>query len=75
MQGKLRSLTGPDVVRILNGFGFERVGQRGSHVKLRRIAEAGRRETLHIPLHKTRCGRVRPAQSYARLQNTFPLRS
>lgn len=32
-------------------FGFEQVGQRGSHVKLKRILD-GESQTLTIPLHK-----------------------
>ena len=51
MPGRLRSLSGQDVVRILAQFGFELVGQRGSHVKLRRVTSAGTKQTLHIPLH------------------------
>ena len=51
MPGRLRSLSGQDVVRILAQFGFESVGRRGSHVKLRRVTSAGTKQTLHIPLH------------------------
>ncbi len=50
MPGKLRRLSGSDIVRILRGFGFEQVSQRGSHAKLRRIV-GGRKETLHVPMH------------------------
>jgi len=49
---KLRNLSGDDVVRILATFGFAVVSQRGSHVKLRRIASDGRKETLHLPRHR-----------------------
>lgn len=52
MPGKLRTLSGEDVVRILAGFGFELIAQRGSHAKLRRLTSDGRRQTLHIPLHE-----------------------
>jgi len=52
MPGKLRRLSGQDVVRILGEFGFETVGRRGSHVKLRRITIEGRKQTLHLPLHR-----------------------
>lgn len=38
-------------MRILGRFGFHRIAQRGSHVKLRRIAPDGSKQTLHIPLH------------------------
>jgi predicted RNA binding protein YcfA (HicA-like mRNA interferase family) len=33
---KLRVLSGPDVTRIFQGFGFEIASQKGSHVKLKR---------------------------------------
>jgi predicted RNA binding protein YcfA (HicA-like mRNA interferase family) len=49
--GKLRVLSGFDVVRILAQFGFQQIGQRGSHVKLRRD-HLGNRQTLHIPMHR-----------------------
>jgi predicted RNA binding protein YcfA (HicA-like mRNA interferase family) len=48
---RLRRLGGQEVVRILRGFGFEVQSQRGSHVKLRRIATDGTTETLTIPNH------------------------
>jgi predicted RNA binding protein YcfA (HicA-like mRNA interferase family) len=47
---KLRRLAGRDLLAILQGFGFQQVSQRGSHVKLvREVAEA--RQVLTIPLH------------------------
>ena len=49
---RLRSLSGRDIIRILNGFGFNAVATRGSHAKLRRITESGQRQILTIPLHK-----------------------
>ena len=33
---KLRRLSGPEVIHILEGFGFSVHAQAGSHVKLRR---------------------------------------
>ena len=51
MSASLRRLSGEDVARILERLGFQRVSQRGSHVKLRRISAGGTKETLHIPLH------------------------
>jgi predicted RNA binding protein YcfA (HicA-like mRNA interferase family) len=48
---KVRVLSGPDVLRVLSGFGFQKLGQRGSHIKLRRILPDGHHETLTIPLH------------------------
>jgi predicted RNA binding protein YcfA (HicA-like mRNA interferase family) len=52
MPGRLRPLGGSEVARILRQFGFEQVGQQGSHVKLRRLTPGGERQTLHIPLHR-----------------------
>jgi len=49
---KLKRLTGEDVIRILSGFGFEIVFQRGSHAKMRRILSDGTKQTLTIPRHK-----------------------
>lgn len=47
---KLRRLAGRDVLTILQGFGFQQVSQRGSHVKLiREVVEI--RQVLTVPLH------------------------
>ena len=48
---RLRTLSGGEVLRILNEFGFARVSQRGSHVKVRRLRSDGVRESLTVPLH------------------------
>jgi predicted RNA binding protein YcfA (HicA-like mRNA interferase family) len=49
---RLRRLSGADVIRIFEGFGFIVLAQAGSHVKLRRIGPQGQKQTLTIPLHK-----------------------
>ena len=49
---KLKTLSGPEVVRILQSLGFEQVAQRGSHVKLRRLPADSSKQTLTIPQHK-----------------------
>jgi len=51
MPGKLRRLSGKQVISILEQLGFSEVSQRGSHVKLSRQA-SGSRQILVIPLHK-----------------------
>jgi predicted RNA binding protein YcfA (HicA-like mRNA interferase family) len=51
MPGKLRRLSGADIVTILGGFGFVVISQRGSHTKLRRMAAGGNRQTLVVPCH------------------------
>jgi len=48
---KLRTLSGKDVLRIFRKFGFEKIDQEGSHVKIRRQLLAGGRQSLTIPLH------------------------
>lgn len=50
MGAHLRVLSGEDIVKILGRFGFHKVSQRGSHVKLQRSTEL-RKETLIIPSH------------------------
>ena len=51
MSPRLRRLSGRDVVTILGRFGFAVHSQRGSHVKLRREASEGEKQTLTIPFH------------------------
>lgn len=52
MPGRIRVLSGADVVRVLERFGFRVIKQSGSHIKLRRNGPKGERQTLHIPLHR-----------------------
>lgn len=49
---KLRRLSGDDVIRILERFGFTVQTQRGSHVKLRRFSATGEKQILTIPRHQ-----------------------
>lgn len=49
---KLRVLSGQDVLRILDSFGFVLYAQRGSHVKARRLLPSGGHQSLTVPLHK-----------------------
>jgi predicted RNA binding protein YcfA (HicA-like mRNA interferase family) len=48
---RIRSLSGQDLLWIFGQFGFSKVSQRGSHVKLRRQTSAGR-QMLTIVLHQ-----------------------
>ncbi|HIG26853.1 MAG TPA: type II toxin-antitoxin system HicA family toxin [Verrucomicrobiales bacterium] len=48
---KLKRLSGRELVSALGQFGFTVVSQRGSHIKLRRINEASKKEILTIPIH------------------------
>jgi predicted RNA binding protein YcfA (HicA-like mRNA interferase family) len=52
MSPKLKALSGREVIRILQEFGFQIERQRGSHVKLSRISPAGEKQILTVPLHK-----------------------
>ena len=47
---KLRVLGGKNLLKIFAKYGFEKIDQRGSHVKIRRIGLNGK-ETLTIPMH------------------------
>lgn len=49
--GKLRTLSGGDLLRIFSLFGFRSLTQKGSHVKLRRVLPDGRRQTLTVAMH------------------------
>jgi predicted RNA binding protein YcfA (HicA-like mRNA interferase family) len=49
---KLRRLSGPDVISILQQFGFVIHKQSGSHIKLRRIGPASEKQTLTVPNHR-----------------------
>lgn len=48
---RLRRLSGSDVIRILEHFGFVVLAQRGSHVKLQRLGGQGQKQTLTVPRH------------------------
>jgi len=47
---KLKALSGKDLIRIFGEFGFSIAGQKGSHIKLVRVANSNR-QTLTIPNH------------------------
>lgn len=48
---KLRTLSGEEVIKTLEGFGFFIANRKGSHVKLKRITENNMKQTLTIPVH------------------------
>jgi predicted RNA binding protein YcfA (HicA-like mRNA interferase family) len=50
---RLRRLSGAEVIRILEDFGFEIISVKGSHHKLRRVINQ-QKQTLHIPVHGSR---------------------
>jgi predicted RNA binding protein YcfA (HicA-like mRNA interferase family) len=51
MPNKLRRLSGKDVIKIFNLFGFEISRQRGSHINLvRKLGE--HKQILSVPNHK-----------------------
>ena len=49
--GKMKILSGREVVAILVGFGFSVASQKGSHIKLVRIMHVHDRQVLTLPLH------------------------
>lgn len=49
---KLKILSGEDVIKIFKSFDFFIVGQRGSHIKLKRTLSDGQGQSLTIPNHK-----------------------
>jgi len=49
---KLKVLSGQEVIKIFESFGFSVVGSKGSHVKLKRIASNGNNQILTVPNHK-----------------------
>jgi predicted RNA binding protein YcfA (HicA-like mRNA interferase family) len=49
--GRLRALSGRQVLAILRAFDFTVHDQRGSHIKLRRLSPEGARQTLVVPRH------------------------
>ena len=48
---RFKRLSGSEVIKILEKFGFQIHSQRGSHIKMRRVTKTGK-ETLTIPNHK-----------------------
>lgn len=49
---RLKTLSGKDVVKIFESFNFSVVGQKGSHIKLRRTVNNDFNQTLTIPNHE-----------------------
>lgn len=47
---RLRRLSGAEIIKILEGFGFEVISIKGSHHKLRRIVH-GQKQTLNVAVH------------------------
>jgi len=47
---RLRSLSGADITKILESFGFEVISIKGSHYKLRRIVDE-QKQTLNVLVH------------------------
>ncbi len=52
MSPKLAVLSGDDLVKLLEKFGYISVRQKGSHVRLRHATDP-QRESLTVPRHKT----------------------
>jgi predicted RNA binding protein YcfA (HicA-like mRNA interferase family) len=66
MPKKYKVLSGSDVVKIFEVFGFKKVSQKGSHVKVSRITATSEKQIFVIPLHKElSAGTVRAIYSQA----------
>ena len=52
MSPKLPQISGQDLVRVLQKLGYEVLRQKGSHIRLRKMANAGA-HNITIPEHKT----------------------
>ena len=48
---RLKVLSGEEVIKTLEFFGFKTISQKGSHVKLRRVI-GDKHQTLTIPNHE-----------------------
>ncbi|OHA33797.1 MAG: hypothetical protein A2928_03000 [Candidatus Taylorbacteria bacterium RIFCSPLOWO2_01_FULL_45_15b] len=48
---KLRRLSGKQVVKVFEKFGFDIVAQKGSHIKLRRVVSSTVYQTITISNH------------------------
>lgn len=49
---KLKRLSGPEIIKIFEQFGFAVASQHGSHIKMRRVMADGSRQTLIVSNHK-----------------------
>ena len=49
--GPVKSISGHEVIKALTKIGFEFVKQRGSHIKLKKTTNNGKRIVI-VPLHK-----------------------
>ena len=47
---KIKVLGGKELLKIFSSFGFEKIDQRGSHVKIKRVLGKDK-QTLTIPMH------------------------
>ena len=69
--GRLKTLSGRDIVFILSNFGFHMASQRGSHIKLLRIMHDGAKHVLTLPLHDE-LDRARLRRLCDRRRDIFP---
>ncbi|MBW2594440.1 MAG: type II toxin-antitoxin system HicA family toxin [Deltaproteobacteria bacterium] len=49
---KLPTISGADLIKVLQKAGFEKVRQKGSHISLRKVTPGKTFKTI-VPLHKT----------------------
>lgn len=49
---KLPVVSGKQIIKALGKIGFEKVSQKGSHIKLQRVTRRGFTQTITVPDHK-----------------------
>lgn len=49
---KLKVVSGKEVIKIFEGFGFNVTAQKGSHIKLKKMDTLGHAQVLAVPNHK-----------------------
>ena len=67
---KLRSLSGKQVIQILEHFGFEVIRIRGSHHRLRRTVD-DKNQFLTVPVHKNKPLKTGTLRAIYRQANTY----
>ena len=49
--GKIDNVSGKDAIKVFQKLGFEKISQKGSHIKMRRMS-LGHQQTITVPNHK-----------------------
>jgi len=49
---KLPQVSAKNLIKALRKIGFEKVSQKGSHIKLQKVTSSGKTQTVIVPNHK-----------------------